>query len=86
MTIGKQNSGYEESRRCCSFWKKLWRFLTGEASTEKMVRKFIEVFPDRCMICSYHGFGLREGFLKNGTPVEPHDCIEKGSHKVASKT
>ena len=42
----------------------------------EMVEEFIEKFPGRCMICSYHAYGIREGHLKYGTPGQDHYCIE----------
>ena len=44
-------------------------------SDEDIVREFIRVFPDRCMICSLHEFGVNNGLTKG--KVEAHECIEK---------
>lgn len=43
--------------------------------TKQMVAEFPVKFPGRCMICSYHRYGVEYGFTVK--PLEPHDCIEK---------
>lgn len=43
--------------------------------TKRMVADFPAKFPGRCMICSYHEYGVKYGF--NPGPLAPHDCIEK---------
>lgn len=45
-------------------------------STLKMAKEFHELWPNSCLICSYHAYGIREGFLKEGTPVSKHKCLE----------
>ncbi len=40
----------------------------------EMVSEFVVKFPGRCMICSYHDFGLNNGFKVE--PLQPHNCIE----------
>ena len=42
------------------------------------VQEFTRRFPGRCMICSYHAYGVREGFCKPSA-VEAHNCTEKGA-------
>ena len=49
---------------------------------KELVETFIEVFPGRCMICYFHAFGLMNGMMKTGTPVDAHDCIENNSNKA----
>ena len=44
-------------------------------TTEKMVEDFIKIFPDRCIVCSYWRYGLREGHTTIPFPA-PHKCIE----------
>ena len=41
-----------------------------------MVEDFQRDFPGKCMICSYHRYGLREGFTSEPEP-KPHECCEK---------
>jgi hypothetical protein len=43
----------------------------------RLTKKFEEAFPDRCHICAYHAYGIREGHLKPGTLPEDHRCVEK---------
>ena len=45
-------------------------------STKDMIEEFTRLFPNRCMICAYHQFGVRECFTKEPFP-KPHHCIEK---------
>lgn len=45
--------------------------------TREIVAEFVKKFPGRCLICCYHGYGLREGFIKTGTSPPKHDCIEE---------
>ena len=47
------------------------------STAKEAVAEFREAFPGRCMICSYHEYGIREGHVKPGTPVGEHHCIEK---------
>jgi hypothetical protein len=47
-----------------------------------MVKEFMELFPDKCMICSCHRYGIREGFVKSDTPVAKHYCIEEEPNGV----
>jgi len=54
--------------------KKIYKSMFVGKTTEEMVNEFIEAFPGRCMICSYHEYGVREG-LTSGK-VADHDCIE----------
>jgi hypothetical protein len=58
------------------FINRIIDFLNGE-SAEQTVAEFQEKFPGECMLCSYHRFGVREGYVKPGTQVKEHDCIEK---------
>ena len=51
------------------------RLLLFGRSTKKMVDDFQRDFPDQCPICSFHAFGIREGYVTG--PVEEHDCPEK---------
>jgi hypothetical protein len=43
----------------------------------RMIDEFQESFPGRCLICSYHAYGIREGYVWPWKMVEPHDCIER---------
>lgn len=33
-------------------------------------------WPDRCPVCDYHRFALREGFVRAGSKLAPHCCPE----------
>jgi hypothetical protein len=57
----------------------LWRWITGQIGAERFVEEFIEKFPGRCMICSYHWYGITHGHCSPYEPVSPHYCIE-GRH------
>lgn len=46
-------------------------------STKKMVEEFERDFPGQCVICSYHAFGIREGFVRPVVPPSDHRCPEK---------
>ena len=48
-------------------------------STIKIVNDFAAAFPGRCLICSYHEFGVREGLTNES--LSQHDCIEKRDAK-----
>lgn len=41
---------------------------------KKMVKDFEEKFPGKCMICSYHRFGVSHGYVSG--EVRLHDCPE----------
>ena len=46
-----------------------------EQTAKKMVKEFIEIFPNKCLICSYHRFGIDYGLTKGS--VKDHKCIDK---------
>lgn len=50
----------------------VWAAIRQQA--KQMVAEFQELFPGRCMICSYHRYGVENGFTVK--PLEPHNCIE----------
>ena len=41
----------------------------------RICKEFKEVFPDRCLICSYHRYGMENGLTKKDKP-DTHICIE----------
>lgn len=45
--------------------------------TERMPTEFQQRFPNRCPICSYHDYGVREGFLPPSPPGEHPGCMTK---------
>lgn len=47
-----------------------------DRTAKRMVEEYMAAFPGRCMICSYHRFGLQEGLTQAPEPP-PHDCIER---------
>jgi hypothetical protein len=53
----------------------------GESNAKRIAREFASIFPGRCMICSLHQYGLREGLTRDAMP-EPHDCIENRKHRT----
>ena len=63
-------------------WKELKKALLGK-NTEEMMKEFAEVFPGKCIVCAYHSFGIREGFLPPASMVQEHDCIE--AHEEVSE-
>jgi hypothetical protein len=40
----------------------------------RMVLEFIEAFPGRCIICSFHRYGVENGLTTE--KLKGHDCIE----------
>lgn len=46
-----------------------------------MARDFAQKFPGRCLICSYHYYGISHGHVDPGTPVAEHFCIETKRNK-----
>ena len=56
--------------RLIKWIKKLFKLVDNQS----WVREFKEPFPGRCMLCSYHQYGLREGLCTG--KVKDHDCIE----------
>lgn len=41
------------------------------------VQQFMHAFPGKCPICAFHRYGIREGHVKPGVPVSPHEgCPE----------
>ena len=55
--------------------KKLKQYFSTTAAVEKMIKEFTEQFPGKCIICSYHAYGIREGIIPY-SPVEEHNCCE----------
>ena len=47
-----------------------------QQESRKMAEDFVKEFPGKCLICSYHHFGVSAGLRPPG-PIKPHDCIEK---------
>ena len=43
--------------------------------------KFVEGFPNKCIICLYHRFGYENGLLRDNRP-EVHDCIDNNKKCV----
>ena len=43
----------------------------------QMVKEFVDVFPGRCMVCSYHRYGVSEGFLSSSSKPQDHFCIDE---------
>lgn len=60
-----------------SWLTRMWRWLTGEAWVEAMMKDFIEAFPGKCIFCSFHRYGLTHHHVRPGTPVDRHYCIER---------
>lgn len=54
-------------------WRRTY-LPTLRESTEDMCREFEETFPKRCLICSYHAYGRREGHTTDLMPA--HECCE----------
>jgi len=56
-------------------WSKVKCFFSDPFGTKRMLDDFMERFPGRCPICSFHRYGFQEGHEKN--PIPPfHNCIE----------
>lgn len=53
-------------------------FPTDIEITKSMIDEWIEIFPDKCLICSYHDFGLREGCTREPKP-KAHTCCNEQS-------
>lgn len=54
-----------------------WLFLQwAKHEAHEMVEHFARAFPDRCLICAYHRYGLQEGLVRPGSPVPEHHCKE----------
>lgn len=52
-------------------------FSTRRSSAKRMVEGFIRRFLGKCMICSYHRFGMEHGFVRLNESPEPHHCLDK---------
>lgn len=46
-------------------WERQW--------ARETLDEFAKAFPDRCPVCSFHNFGLLEGYVSG--PVRAHDCV-----------
>jgi hypothetical protein len=44
---------------------------------EEMLDEYQKRFPGRCPICSYHDYGVREGFIPPSPPDEHPGCLKK---------
>lgn len=43
--------------------------------TKRLIEGFEQRFPGECVICSFHAYGVREGFC--GGPVHRHTCAKE---------
>lgn len=67
-------------------WKGITQFIQIIASvvnkfsikytTEKMVKEYMQAFPDRCLICQFHKYGVDNGLVLASKTVHPHLCIK----------
>lgn len=55
----------------------LWFEYSMRTLRRKHLKEFREAFPGKCFVCGYWRYGLREGFVKSGEPVNRHFCIEQ---------
>lgn len=45
---------------------------------ESLIEEFERDFPDGCVICSFHEYGIRSGYVSGEEPVPTHyRCPEK---------
>ena len=58
-----------------SWFKNYIHEFSNDSRNEKLVRKFMQDFPDKCLICSLHRFGVENGFTKG--IAKEHECIDK---------
>lgn len=56
------------------FFKNLRRAFFGPSLED--IRDFIEKFPGRCPICSFHYYGVTHGLTNEALPKD-HLCLEK---------
>ncbi len=45
--------------------------------SRQFIREFQRSFPGRCIICSYHEYGVSHGHIGFGELVEAHVCSQK---------
>lgn len=48
-------------------------------TTDRMLREFVEIWPEGCPICAYHRFGVMHGHVdphEEPRPA-PHQCKER---------
>ncbi len=57
--------------------------LLKPSTPEEIVREFMEVFPGKCLICSYHRFGVENGLTSE--VVQLHDCIDNYTYTQTDK-
>ena len=57
-----------------------WLFCNGN---ENMIKEWNEQFPGKCIVCSYHAFGYREGLTEDATPP-PHECLYAKKKTITS--
>ena len=53
-------------------------FPTKKEWAKSYVEDWLAIFPDKCLICSYHAFGLREGCARETKP-KAHTCCNENS-------
>lgn len=44
---------------------------------EGFVVEFQKLFPERCLICSMHEYGIIHGIIGYEEPYPKHECIER---------
>ena len=54
----------------------LWRRVSARWARQTL-DEFEKNFPGECPICSYHNYGLMEGYVSGPAPT--HLCLRKGA-------
>jgi len=55
-----------------------WRiWLEAKDSAREEVRVFAHTFPGRCLVCSYHRYGVDYGHVDPAERPPAHVCIEE---------
>ena len=59
------------------FWlaATIWADISFRRGVARMAREFAREFPGRCLVCSFHRFGVEHG-LTSG-PVRAHSCSDR---------
>ena len=63
---------------CILLLVKIVHDIYWDRATKSMLKDFEEAFPDRCPYCSFHRYGIQNGYVKPDEPPPKHfPCIDR---------
>ncbi len=63
-----------------------FKFIVESATEVERFRadfqRFRQMFPNTCMVCSYHRYGQANGYIDAAEPLPKHSCLERSYQKT----